>query len=70
MTSTYVVAIKSNHSAKDICEIARLSLHFHSIRSSDRYIEIRQVTDSQIKDLANVLKVIKVDFIICKAMRL
>ena len=70
MKSAYVVVIKDNHSAKDICEIARLSLHFRNIRSSDRYIEIQQATDSQIKDLAKVLKAIKVDFIICKAMRL
>ena len=70
MKSTYVVVIKDSNQAKNICDIARLSLRFHNIRSSDRYIEIRQVTDSQIKDLANVLKAIKVDFVICKAMRL
>lgn len=70
MKSTYVVVIKDNHPAKDICEIARLSSHFRNIRSSDRYVEIQQVTDSQIKELAKVLKTIKVDFVICKAMHL
>lgn len=70
MKSTYVVVIKDDSQAKNICEIARLSLRFRNIRSSDRYIEIQQVTDSQIKDLAKILKIIKVDFIICKAMRL
>lgn len=70
MKSTYVVVIKDNHQVKNICDIARLSLRFHNIRGSDRYIEIQQVTDSQIKDLVKILKTIKVDFVICKAMRL
>lgn len=70
MKSTYVVVIKDNHQTKSICDIARLSLRFHNIINSDRYIEIQQVTDSQIKDLAKILKIIKVDFVICKDMHL